>query len=320
MRETDESHRRNAKMMKMRQQWTSVPGSAFMPTMANPYWWDRFKLATHNPRDRWCDSMLGEKNTTIIQLEKNVIDDNRMWPIYVYPRMYAREEHVVDWSGIEQHDKAEYFYGLILRYGHPDEWEESDEYELDEKWPLASGDRNVYRIGPPPGFRRPKGYQSKPPQTHYIEASFGAAFAFNPYAKSSLVTHELPPIGCITMWQEKEDIDARRKAANLPPSASLYSAYVREMLDKNRRMMNASTAALDDDDDDVSIDSIDARIKADKKREKMMRKKMISLFPDHDDDDKKNSPARKKVCLTQAAASDEEEKENRTPNKPHWEI
>jgi len=131
------------------QLWHDVAGGGLMPTMVNPYFWDQFQLRRRNLIPRRFDSMYGEKNMTIIQLDENVITDPFRHALYAYPRMYAREEHVVDWSGIKQEDLVQYFYGMALRYGMPQEWPEIDKFEMEHQWPVASGDRNVYRIAPP---------------------------------------------------------------------------------------------------------------------------------------------------------------------------
>lgn len=182
-----------------------------MPTMVNPYYWDQFQLRRRNLIPRRFDSMYGEKNMTIIQLDENVITDPFRHALYAYPRMYAREEHVVDWSGIKQEDLVQYFYGMALRYGMPQEWPEIDKFEMEHQWPVASGDRNVYRIGPPPAFRRPYEFRFEPPQTHYIFPSHGERPEFDHTPYDSIVTSGLPPIGYVTMWQEWEDVRAYHK-------------------------------------------------------------------------------------------------------------
>lgn len=131
--------------------WYEVAGGVYRTSLVNPKFWDRWRLADDflDPR-RW-DSIGGRKKPTIIQLDENVIEDIGRWPVYAYPRLYAREWHVVDWSGIETGSSVrQYFYGMALRYG--DDWFESDKEEIDVMGPLPSGDRNVYRIGPPPWF------------------------------------------------------------------------------------------------------------------------------------------------------------------------
>ena len=200
-------------------QWTTSaygPYARIMPTKSNPKFWDRWKLAGNIINPRWYDSMRGKKVHTIIQLESNVVHNKQLWPVYAYERVYAREWHVVDWSGIDDtvdpDPMVQYYYGLQLRYGHPDGWDEDDTEEMEEKWPIASGDRNVYRIGPPPAYPLPEYFRRRAPQTQYIDASFGERVVFDPDAYDSIVTHELPPVGYFTMWQEKEDIRAHQKA------------------------------------------------------------------------------------------------------------
>lgn len=179
--------------------------------------WHRNKLLKRNMKlylemsntHRDCDSLLGKKKPTIIQLTNNTIENGSEWVDYACPRIYAREFRVVDWSGIGQGSRESYYYGMQLRYGSIDDWDLFDEDEQEVF--VESGDRNVYRVGPPPSFRVPFKWNGRAPRTHYTRPSFGKRLGFNPIDFSSVVTSGIPPAGYITMWQEKEDVFATLK-------------------------------------------------------------------------------------------------------------
>lgn len=182
-----------------------------MPTIKDCKYWDSVRVGASEIHLRRCDSVLGLKRPTLIQLDENVIDLHR-FPLYVYPRTYAQELHVVDWSGLRPDTFEDYIYGLELRYGPMIEWLGMDRLQAENSMPAASGDRNVYRIGPPPAYIRPGNYQNNPPRTQYITASFGTRENLDTSDFWSVMTHTLPPIGFVPMWQEKEDVHAYKVA------------------------------------------------------------------------------------------------------------
>lgn len=242
-----------------------------LPTTFNPKWWDRFQLAMDAVGPRRWDSVRGRKRPTIIQLKENVITDRFKWALYAYPRMYAREEHVVDWSGIEQGDLVQYYYGMSLRYGIPQEWSEADKEEMEYQWPVVSGDRNVYRIGPPPAFQRPAPFNRLPPVTQYIFPTFGGEgdlgdfLSFDPEQYDSVVTSGLPPIGYVTMWQEREDVWAKYNARIERETREKYKCRharkkrIRELQEKYgvavaKKTRNESHSSSSSEDEDNETD------------------------------------------------------------------
>lgn len=253
--------------------WHEVAGGVAgdgVPTTMNPKWWDRFQMAMDVVGPRRWDSMRGRQKPTIIQLKKNVITNPFKWALYAYPRMYAREEHVVDWSGIEQRDLVQYFYGMSLRYGIPQEWPKADKEEMDYWWPIPSGDKNVYRIGPPPGFRHPEEFNGRPPVTQYIFPSFGGEgdLIFNPDSYDCVVTDGLPPIGFVTMWQEKDDVWEKRNDRLEREAREKYKCRhalrkrFRELQEKYgvapaKKTRNEPLSSSEDDDDEETTDDDD---------------------------------------------------------------
>ena len=184
--------------------WYDLAGGSNMPTKDCKYW-DQVKVGASEIYLRQSDSVLGLRRPTIVQLDENVIDLHR-FPLYIYPRTYAQELHVVDWSGLRPDTHEDYIRGLELRYGPMISWLGMDFLQAENSMPAASGDRNVYRIGPPPAYIRPGNYQKNPPRTQYITASFGTREWLNTSDFWSVMTHTLPPIGFVPMWQEKQDV------------------------------------------------------------------------------------------------------------------
>lgn len=124
-------------------------------------------------------------------------------------------------------------------------------------------------LAPPPGFERPPAFRRDPPLTQYIAASFGKRPIFNPIDYDSIVTSGLPPIGYVTCWQEKEDVEAGIHAETMKSireALKTKDARKKRMRELREKYLgpdaNKKTCARDDsseDDDDASEDDEDDR-------------------------------------------------------------
>ena len=70
------------------------------------------------------------------------VDRRAWWPSTIYAKIYAREEHVVDWSSVGTHEE-----GLELRYGPRKDWQAMDDAHCEQ-----SGVPMIFRWGGPSAF------------------------------------------------------------------------------------------------------------------------------------------------------------------------